>query len=96
MEDKRTWKTRPIIDVGMIDAEVEERDSFASRVCTMFSSQNLRVVPEFFSLFSLFLHRDKTDSPRWLAKLREWESTKTLLVNNVNPAVHVPCHTANA
>ena len=29
---------------------------------------------------SLFLHRDKTDRPRWIAKLRESESTMTPLV----------------
>ena len=29
---------------------------------------------------SLFLHRDNTDRPRWIAKLRESESTMTLLV----------------
>ena len=33
-------------DVGTVDAEVEELDWFASRVCTKFSSMNLyRVLP---------------------------------------------------
>ena len=33
MEDKKTWKTKPmIVDEGMVDAEVEERDWFASNV----------------------------------------------------------------
>ena len=27
IEDKKTWKTRPIVDVGMIDAEVEEQNN---------------------------------------------------------------------
>ena len=81
MEDKKTWKTRPmIVDAGIpvVDAEVKGRDWFANRVCTQFTSQNLHV-----PALSLFLHHDETDCPRWLAKLRKYEST-------------VPCHTASA
>ena len=38
MEDNKTWKTRPmIVDAGIVYAEVEGRDWFASRVCTKFT-----------------------------------------------------------
>ena len=32
MEDKKTWKTKPMIVEGIVDAEVEVQDWFASNV----------------------------------------------------------------
>ena len=81
MEDKKTWKTRPmIVDAGIVDAEVEGRDWFASRYVL---SSPPRISTASYRPVSLFLHRDETDVARWLAKLRKYEST-------------VPCHTASA